>query len=113
MKLISVFAAGALLLAAGAANASPLSQNLPGLNYSPIELVQAKKKEETVTQKVKRTVKRTWRNLTGTSYAFCARCPIPIPVSAKACSARAKSAEEARSICQSQNRFCYVTSGAC
>lgn len=112
MRLISVFAAGALLLAAGGLNASPLIQNVPGLDYSPIELIQAKK-DETVTQKVKRTVKRTWRNLTGTSYAFCARCPIPIPLSSKTCSVRAKSAEEARSTCQSQNRLCYVTSGAC
>jgi hypothetical protein len=68
-----------------------------------------KKKDETVTQKVK----RVWRNWTTPSHSFCVRCPIPIPLTSKVCTAKGKTAEAARSTCVQQNPLCYVSAGKC
>lgn len=138
MRIIATTAAG-LLLATALASATPLPLTSPEISYAPIELVQAQKKDapaaqkavpapaakkeqpaakkeqpaakknETMTQKVK----RTWRRWTSPSHTFCARCPIPIPLSAKQCTAKGKTADEARSVCQRQNQLCYVTAGKC
>lgn len=130
MRLIAI-AAGLMFASANIASASTLNSISPELNYTPIELVQAQqkqpeqkakqdqkampqkaaqpKKEETMTQKVK----RTWRNWTTPSHSFCVRCPIPIPLTSKACTAKGKTVEAARSVCVQQNPFCYVQSGKC
>jgi hypothetical protein len=67
------------------------------------------KKQETMTQKVK----RTWRGWTTRSHAFCVRCPIPIPFTAKVCTAKGKTVDEARNVCIQQNPLCYVSAGRC
>ncbi len=122
MRRIAVASAG-ILLATTLTYASPLSFQSPELNYSPIELVQAQKKDapaakkdmpaakkdETITQKVK----RTWRNWTTPSHSFCVRCPIPIPVMSKTCTAKGKTVDAARSVCQQQNPICYVSASKC
>src|SRR5665647_2168862 len=87
---------------------------------APIVLAQAEtkksetKKSETVTQKVKkgtkkikRSVKRAWRNMTG--YKFDVGCPVLIPLSHKTCTETGKNVEDARAKCQSQNPLCSVT----
>lgn len=72
-------------------------------NLSAIQLVQDKKKRETVKQKVK----RAWRNLTG--YKFDVACPaFPFALSVTKCTATGKNREDARAKCQSQNLFCEV-----
>ncbi len=110
MRLIAIAAAGLLFASANLVSASPLSSISPGLNYTPVERVQAQpKKEETVTQKVK----RTWRNLTTPSHSFCVRCPIPVPLTSKVCTAKGKTIDEARSVCVQQNPLCYVSAGKC
>ncbi len=122
MRIIATAAAG-ILLATTIASAFTLNLSPPELNYTPIELVQAQKKDapaakkempaakknETVTQKVK----RTWRRWTTPSHSFCVRCPIPIPVTSKTCTAKGKTADAARSVCQQQNPICYVSTGKC
>jgi hypothetical protein len=109
MRLV-VIAAGFMFATASIVSASPLNSISPELNYTPIELVQAQqKKEETVTQKVK----RTWRNWTTPSHSFCVRCPIPIPLTSKVCTAKGKTVDEARSVCVNQNPLCYVQAAKC
>ena len=72
-------------------------------NLSAIQLVQDKKKTETVKQKVK----RAWRNLTG--YKFDAACPaFPFALSVTRCTATGKDREDARAKCQSQHPFCEI-----
>jgi hypothetical protein len=111
MRLIAIAAAGVLLATANLVSASPLNSISPQLNNAPIELVQTQpmKKDETVTQKVK----RVWRNWTTPSHSFCVRCPIPIPLTAKVCTAKGKTVDEARSVCVQQNPVCYVQAGKC
>ncbi len=58
-------------------------------------------------------VKRTWRGWTTRSHAFCVRCPIPIPFTAKVCTAKGKTVDEARNVCIQQNPLCYVSAGRC
>ncbi len=122
MRRIVIASAG-ILLATSFAYSSPLSLQSPEFNYTPIELVQAQKKDmpaakkempaakkdETITQKVK----RTWRNWTTPSHSFCVRCPIPIPLTSKVCTAKGKTVDAARSVCQQQNPLCYVTANKC
>jgi hypothetical protein len=120
MRRIAIASAG-ILLATTIAYASPLNLSSPELNYTPIELVQAQKKDapkkempaakkdETITQKVK----RTWRRWTSPSHSFCVRCPIPIPLTSKVCTAKGKTVGEAQSVCQQQNPLCYVTASKC
>lgn len=72
-------------------------------NLSAIQLVQDKKKTETVKQKVK----RAWRNLTG--YKFNVACPaFPFALSVTTCTATSKNREDARAKCQSQHPFCEI-----
>lgn len=95
--------AGAVLimpLSAGAMPPAGLSR-IEGL--STIQLVQEKKKSETMKQKVK----RAWRNLTG--YKFDVACPaFPFALSRTTCTATGKNREDARAKCQSQHTFCQV-----
>lgn len=71
---------------------------------STIQLVQEKKKPETVKQKVK----RAWKNLTG--YKFDVACPaFPIVLSRTTCTATGKNREEARAKCQSQHALCRIS----
>lgn len=126
MRLIAIAAAGILLTSANLVSASPLNSISPELNYTPIELAQAQqkdqkpapqktmppaaqKKEETVTQKVK----RTWHKWTTPSHSFCVRCPIPVPLTFKTCTAKGKTVDAARSVCVQQNPLCYVSAGKC
>ena len=111
MRLLAIAAAVAFLITAGAASAAPMSQN-PGLETAPLsmlELVQAKKKSDTVGQRIK----RAWRALT--DYQFCARCSFLIfPISYSTCSvSRAKSRNEARATCAARNPLCTISDGAC
>ncbi len=112
MLRISLFSAAILLIAASviapaarAAPAGPLGVSPP----SDIQLVQDKKKPETVTQKVK----RVWRNVTTPNYDFCVACPVLIPLSSKTCTAEAKNVDDARAKCQSQNPLCSVRDKRC
>jgi len=110
MRLIAIAAAGFMFATANIVSAAPLNTVTPGLNFTPIELVQAaQKKDETMTQKVK----RTWRNWTTPSHTFCVRTPIPVPLTSKTCTAKGKTVEEARSVCVQQNPLSYVSQGKC
>ena len=63
-------------------------------------------KKETTTEKVKRKVKRAWRNLTGTK--FDVACPALIPLTHSTCT-ETGSRKEARAKCQSANPLCSVS----
>lgn len=91
-----------LIMPVNAAAMSPAGfSHVDGL--SAIQLVQDKKKSETVKQKVK----RAWRNLTG--YKFEVACPaFPFALSRTACTATGKNREDARAKCQSQHVLCEV-----
>ena len=95
--------AGAVLilpLKAGAMPPAGLS-HIEGL--ATIQLVQEKKKSETMKQKVK----RAWRNLTG--YKFDVACPaFPFALSRTTCTATGKNRDDARAKCQSQHAFCQI-----
>lgn len=124
---LAVIAAGVMFASASLVSASPLNSISPELNYTPVDLVQAQqkdqkavpqkaapktdaqKKDETVTQKVK----RVWRNWTTPSHTFCVRTPIPIPLTSKTCTAKGKTVEEARAVCVQQNPLSYVSQGKC
>jgi hypothetical protein len=85
---------------AGAMSPAGFSR-LDGL--SAVQLVQEKKKPETVKQKVK----RVWRNLTG--YKFDIACPaFAFALSRTTCTATGKNREDARAKCQSQHVLCEV-----
>jgi hypothetical protein len=70
-------------------------------NATPLVLVQDKK-PETTTQKVKRKVKRAWKDLTG--YKFTVSCPF----SKTTCTETGKDREEARGKCMSAHPLCAV-----
>jgi hypothetical protein len=123
MRLIAIAVAG-LFATANIVSAAPLNTISPELNFTPVELIQAQqkdqkaappkaaaqpKKDETMTQKVK----RTWRNWTTPSHTFCVRTPIPVPLTSKTCTAKGKTVEEARSVCVQQNPLSYVSQGKC
>lgn len=75
---------------------------------SPIVLAQNEpKKSESVTQKVKRNVKKAWRNLTG--YKFEVGCPAVIEVNRYSCTETGKNREDARAKCQSRYALCRVS----
>lgn len=108
MKYLAMAAAGVCLLAMTATT---------GINQAaaagvteakaPIVLAQVEiKKKETVTEKVKRKVKRAWRDLTG--YKFDVGCPILIPLSHKTCTQTGKNVEDARAKCQAANPLCSI-----
>ena len=110
MRKIALAAAAALLIAAGSAAAAPMT-SVPGLetgSLSMLELIQAKKKSETIGQRIKR-VWRSWND-----YQFCVRCPIILPVSSSICSvSRAKNREDARATCVARNPLCYLNDAPC
>ena len=100
--LAALALAGAVLMPLSAGAVSPVGlSRIDGL--STIQLVQEKRKPETVKQKVK----RAWRNLTG--YKFDVACPaFPFALSRTTCTATGKNREEARAKCQSQHAFCQI-----
>jgi hypothetical protein len=107
MRYWTMAAAGVCLLAMNATasvNAAAAAGATEAKN--PIVLAQADTKKETTTAKVKRKVKRAWRNLTGTK--FDVGCPVLIPLSHKTCT-ETGSRDEARAKCQSANPLCSVS----
>ena len=116
MRYFTMAAAGLCLLAMNA-NAGASQPSAAGTEVrAPLQLAQAEpaKKNETVTQKVKREgrnlkqrAKRAWRDLTG--YKFSVACPALIPLSHSICTETGKNREAARAKCQSQNPFCSVS----
>jgi hypothetical protein len=79
---------------------TPLSADA---SKSQVLLIQEKKQDETLKQKVK----RIWRDWTG--YKFDVACPIfPIPLTHSTCMETGKSREDARAKCQARNPFCSV-----
>jgi hypothetical protein len=103
---------GALLLLASSINLQSAGAAPAGIidasKLSAVELVQEKKKSETVTQKVK----RVWHNITTPNHSFCVACPAILPLSRETCTAEAKDVSEARAKCASQHPFCYVSETA-
>ncbi len=111
MLRISLLVAAILLTAASVIPPSALAAPAGALSVRPpsdVQLVQEKKKSETVTQKVK----RVWRNITTPNYDFCVACPVLIPLSHQTCTAEAKNVNDARAKCQAQNPFCSVSETA-
>lgn len=91
MRSISLIAAAAIIAAGVSA---------------PLTAVHAQEKKETVTEKVERSVKRTWKNLVG--YKFVASCPALFPVNRYECAETGKNREEARAKCASKHTFCLI-----
>jgi hypothetical protein len=111
MTRISLIGAALLLIASSAtppASAAPAGMIKAG-GLSQVELVQEKKKSETVTQKVK----RVWRNITTPNHSFCVACPVLIPMSQQTCTTEAKTVDEARAKCASQHPLCSIRDKAC
>jgi len=113
MRYLAIAASVVFLTIAGAATAAPMS-TAPGLttgNLSTFELIQAKKKSETIGQKIK----RAWRSLV--DYQFCVRCPIIFPITASICSVKTgitgPNRDEARATCAARNPVCYVNDAPC
>jgi hypothetical protein len=108
MRYLAICAAGVCLLAMSAtAGNNPASAAGPTATQAPIVLAQADTKKETITQEVKRKVKKAWRNLTG--YKFAVACPAIIPLTHSTCTETGKNREVARSKCQSANVLCSVS----
>jgi hypothetical protein len=119
MRYLAICAAGLCLLATGATAGinAPSEQGMTRFEaQTPMHLAQAEKpkKDETVTQTVKREtkevkakVKRAWKKLTG--YKFDVACPVLIPLSHKTCTETGKNRDDARAKCQSQNPLCSVS----
>ena len=105
MRYWAMAAAGVCLLAMSGTN--PALAVAATEAKAPIVLAQADAKKETTTEKVKRKVKRAWRNMTG--YKFDVGCPVLIPMSHKTCTETGKDVEAARAKCQSANPLCSVT----
>jgi hypothetical protein len=101
MRHLAILVAGTFLMAASVPAAggpfSPAGLNSDGL--AAIELVAAKKKSETVTQKIK----RAWKNLTG--YRFDVSCPF---AGRRTCTETGKSRGDARGKCIARNFGCWV-----
>jgi hypothetical protein len=111
MRYLAICAAGLCLLATNATagvNTSGEGATRFEAQY-PIQLAQAEpaKKSETTTEKVKRKVKRAWKNVAG--YKFAVACPALIPLSHKTCTETGKNRDDARAKCQAQNAFCSVS----
>jgi hypothetical protein len=108
MRYWAMAAAGVCLMAMNG-NSGVTSALAAGASEAkaPIVLAQVEiKKKETVTEKVKRKVKRAWRNMTG--YKFDVACPVLIPLSHKSCTQTGKNVEDARAKCQAANPLCSV-----
>ena len=106
MRYLATAAAGVCLLAMSATTHSALAAGATEAK-TPIVLAQVEiKKKETVTEKVKRKVKRAWRNATGTQFAVA--CPALIPLVHSTCT-ETGGRKEARAKCQSANPLCSVS----
>ena len=101
MRQFIVLAAGVFLIAAsGQAVAGHFSPaGFSRAASAPVILVQAKK-DETLTQKVK----RAWRNIAG--YKFDVNCPIN---DHRSCAETGKDRNEARGKCISRHPLCWVS----
>ncbi len=99
--LLAMSAGTTPLQAAGATEATPIVVAQLELKKKPVEA-----KKETTTEKVKRKVKRAWRNMTGTQYDVA--CPAILPLSHSTCT-ETGSRNEARAKCQAQNPLCSVS----
>ncbi len=101
----TLLAAGVFLIVAssnaGAGAASPPALSRIG-SLPSFELVQEKRKSETITQRVK----RAWKDLVG--YKFDVSCPAFLAVNHSTCTETGKSREDARAKCESRNAFCWV-----
>ncbi|MBZ0146951.1 MAG: hypothetical protein K8F62_05330 [Pseudorhodoplanes sp.] len=106
MRPLAILATGAFLIVSSSAGTAP-RDNPAGDDPSAVVLAQEKaKKNETLTQKVK----RVWRDLTG--YKFTVSCPafpIPLLVSRTTCTETGISRDEARGKCASRHPFCAIT----
>lgn len=102
MRIIAIVTAGVLLLAvSGPAQAGPFPPAaLSADSVTAIELVAAKEKSETVTQKVK----RAWKSLVG--YKFDVSCPF---AGSRTCSETGSSRADAHRKCIARNVGCWVT----
>jgi hypothetical protein len=101
MRQLALLATAVVLIAAsGQAVAGPFSPAGASqfAGRLPIELVQDKRKSETLKQKVR----RVWRDLTG--YKFEVSCPWRRAT----CTETGNSREDARNKCISRNPFCWV-----
>jgi hypothetical protein len=105
MRYWTMAAAGVCLLAMNATGNVNSAAAAGATEAKTIVLAQADSKE-TTTQKVKRKVKRAWRNLTGTQ--FDVACPALIPITHSTCT-ETGSRNAARAKCQSANPLCSVS----
>jgi hypothetical protein len=106
LRHFALLAASVVLIAAnGSVRAGVVSPaGLPQVgNLSFVELVQEKRKSETITQRIK----NAWKDLVG--YKFDVACPILIPLSHATCTETGKNRADARAKCASRNSLCYVT----
>jgi hypothetical protein len=110
MKYLAMAAAGVCLLAMSAGTISARAAGATEAKPIVVAQIETKKvevkKKETTTEKVKRKVKRAWRNLTGTQYDVA--CPAILPLSHSTCT-ETGSRNEARAKCQSKNPLCSVS----
>ena len=79
-----------------------------GASQAPIVLAQADAKKETTTQKVKRKVKKAWKNIAG--YKFAIACPGLIPLTHSTCTDTGKNRAAAPAKCQAANPPCEFRS---
>jgi cytochrome bd-type quinol oxidase subunit 1 len=108
MKYLAMATAGAVLMATCllAMSAGATSVQAAGATEAKPIVVAQMEKKETTTEKVKRKVKRAWRNMTGTQYDVA--CPAILPISHSTCT-ETGSRNEARAKCQSKNPLCSVS----
>ena len=102
MRHLIVMATGVFLIAAAGGHgvAAPFAPaGFSRAESAPVIQIQAKK-DETLTQKVK----RAWRNIAG--YKFDVNCPIN---SHRSCAETGKDRDDARGKCISRNPLCWVS----
>jgi hypothetical protein len=101
MRHLIVLATGIFLIAAsGQAAAGQFSPaGFSRVESAPVILAQAKK-DETLTQKVK----RAWRNIAG--YKFDVNCPVNMH---RSCAETGKDRNDARAKCIARNPLCWVS----
>ena len=110
MRQFAIAAVGAIFIAVGAAQvglAAPGPGGLTTIERGGSILLVQDKKQETVTQKVKKKVKRAWKRIAG--YKFAVACPAFPQITHKICTDTGKDREAARAKCQAQNMLCSVT----
>jgi hypothetical protein len=106
MRYLSILTAAALVAAtasAGGSGLSPAVLSPAASDLSALQLVQEKRKSDTITQRVK----RAWKDLVG--YKFDVFCPIIFPIAHRTCTETGENRNDARSKCASRNPFCYVS----